>query len=145
MDTQKPPLLRLSALLAVVLACTARCAQGADDAVVVNSRAAIAALSDEDLRDLFLGKKTVWDDGTKVVVVVLKTGPSHDALLRRLGRNPQQFLTGWKKLVFTGKSSMPEQVASEDDLVEVVAHTPGAIGYIDAGKVKDGVKAVPVN
>ena len=110
MDTQKPPLLRLSALLAVVLACTARCAQGAEDAVVVNGRAAIAELSDEDLRDLFLGKKTVWDDGTKVVVVVLKTGPSHDALLRRLGRNPQQFLTGWKKLVFTGKSGMPEQV-----------------------------------
>ena len=136
---------RLSALLAVVLACTVRCALHADDAVVVNSHAAIAELSDDDLRDLFLGKRTAWDDGTKVVVVVLRSGPSHDALLRRLGRNPQQFLTGWKKLVFTGKSGMPEQVASEDELVEMVARTPGAIGYIDAGKVKDGVKALTVH
>ena len=109
---------------------------------MVNGHAALATLSVDEVRDLFLGKRTAWDDGSKVVVVVLKSGPSHDALLRHLGRNPQQFLTGWKKLVFTGKSGMPEQVASEEELVDLVAKTPGAIGYVDAARVTDGVKTV---
>jgi ABC-type phosphate transport system substrate-binding protein len=46
--------------------------------------------------------------------------------------------------VFTGKGAMPEQVDNEDELVTFIAKTPGAIGYADAGKAKDGVKAVAV-
>jgi ABC-type phosphate transport system substrate-binding protein len=63
--------------------------------------------------------------------------------MKKLGKSTSQFSTGWKKLVFTGKGSMPEQVGSEDELVAFVAKTPGSIGYADAGKVKDGVKAIP--
>ena len=53
-------------------------------------------------------------------------------------------VTGWKKLVFTGKGSMPESVNSEAELVALIAKTPGAIGYISADKVGDGIKAIPV-
>ncbi|MBA3936266.1 MAG: hypothetical protein H0X38_02305 [Planctomycetes bacterium] len=130
------------ALLAALFACVA--AAGADDAVIVNGRATTTALSEDELRAFFLGKRTTWEDGTKVVVVVLRGGGSHESLLQRLGKSPQQFITGWKKLVFTGKGSMPEQVNSEDELVALVARTPGAIGWIDAGKVADGVKALPL-
>ena len=117
----------------------------AEETVLVNGASAVTGLSDDDLKDYYLGKKASGPDGSKVVVVVLKDGPSNENLMKKLGKSSSQFATGWKKLVFTGKSGMPEQVASEDELVEVVARTPGAIGYIDAAKVKDGVKAVPVH
>jgi ABC-type phosphate transport system substrate-binding protein len=116
----------------------------AAETVVVNAKSPVVALSDDAMRDYFLGKKTVWEDGSRVVVVVLKEGPSHDGLMKLLGKNPSQFSTGWKKLVFTGKGAMPEQIESEAALVDFVARTPGAIGFVDAGMVKEGVKAVPI-
>ena len=115
----------------------------AEDVVVVHAASSLAAITDDQLKDLFLGKKITWDDGGKVVVVVPKDGPANEALMKRLGKNTQQFQTGWKKLVFTGKGAMPEQVDSDDAVVAFVAKIPGAIGLVDKAKVKDGVKAIP--
>lgn len=116
----------------------------AEETVIVNGSSAITSLSEDDLKDYYLGKKASWPDGSKVVVVVLKDGSSHEKLMGKLGKSSSQFTTGWKKLVFTGKGAMPEQVNSEDEMAAFVAKTPGSIGFVDAGKVKDGIKAVPV-
>ncbi len=116
----------------------------AEDTIIVNPALTIGALDEDALKDVYLGKKTSWDDGSRVVVVVLKEGASHDHLLQRLNKSSPQFLTGWKKLVFTGKGTMPEMVESEDALIALVAKTPGAIGFIDKGKLKDGVKILPL-
>lgn len=114
----------------------------AEEAVLVNTSTAIVTISEDDLKNYYLGKRSSWPDGSKVTVVVLKDGASHESLMKKLGKSTSQFSTGWKKLVFTGKGSMPEQVSSEDELVAFVAKNPGSIGYADVGKVKDGVKAI---
>jgi ABC-type phosphate transport system substrate-binding protein len=132
----------LMSLFAVAIGMTPKIS--AEETVLVNGSSAVAGISDDDLKDYYLGKKGSWPDGSKVIVVVLKDGASHENLMKKLGKSTSQFSTGWKKLVFTGKGSMPEQVGSEDELVAYVAKTPGAIGYADAGKAKDGVKAIPV-
>lgn len=136
--------MRIPLLIGLVSVFAFAASAAAEETVILNGASAVAELTEDDLKDYYLGKKASWPDGSKVVVVVLKDGPSHDKLMGRLGKSSSQFTTGWKKLVFTGKGAMPEQVGSEDDLVAFVAKTPGAIGYADAGKVKDGVKAVPV-
>ena len=132
----------LMSLFAVAIGMTTNIS--AEETVLVNGASAISGISDDDLKDYYLGKKASWPDGSKVTVVVLKDGASHENLMKKLGKSTSQFSTGWKKLVFTGKGSMPEQVGSEDELVAFVAKTPGSIGYADTGKVKDGVKAVPI-
>lgn len=116
----------------------------AEETIIINANLPVANLSEDDLKDYYLGKKSSWPDGSKVVVVVLKEGPSHDDLMKKLGKSSSQFTTGWKKLVFTGKGAMPAQVSNEDELVNIVAKTPGAIGYVDASKAKEGVKAIVV-
>lgn len=115
-----------------------------EEALVVNPSVTAKSLTDDALKDIYLGKTSIWDDGTKIVVVVLKDGPSNDALMRRLNKSPQQFLSSWKKLVFTGKGAMPEIVTTDQALVDYVAKTPGAIGFIDKEKLQDGVKALTV-
>jgi ABC-type phosphate transport system substrate-binding protein len=115
-----------------------------EETVVVNPSVTAARLNDAALKDIYLGKTSIWDDGTKIVVVVLKEGPSNDALMRRLNKSPQQFLSSWKKLVFTGKGAMPEVVASDQALIDYVAKTPGAIAFVEKGLVKDGVKLMPI-
>ncbi len=116
----------------------------AAETVIINPKNPAISLSEDQVKECFLGKKTVWDDGTKVVVVVLKEGTGHDGLMKLLGKSPSQFSTGWKRLVFTGKGAMPEQVDNEDELIAFVAKTPGAVAFIESGKIKDGVKAVTV-
>lgn len=114
----------------------------AEDAIVLNPASPVATLTEDQFKDLFLGKRLAWDDGSKVLVVIVKDGPANDSLMKRLGKNPQQFQTGWKKLVFTGKGSMPEQVDNEDALIAFVGKTPGSIGLVDKAKAKDPVKVI---
>ena len=48
-------------------------------------------------------------------------------------------------MMFTGKGQMPKMFAEEKKLIEAVASTEGAIGYISAGKETDQVKIILVN
>lgn len=112
----------------------------AEDTIIVHSGVGAASLSEDQAKDLFLGKKNTWEDGSKVVIVVAKSGES---LMKFLGKSPQQFQTSWKKLVFTGKGAMPEQVDSDEAVAELVAKTPGAIGWVDKAKA-GSAKAIPV-
>ena len=116
----------------------------AEDVAIVNGASTVSALTADQAKDLFLGKKSTWDDGSKVVIVVAKDGPGSDAVMKLVGKSEQQFQTAWKKLIFTGKGSMPEMADSDDAVVAFVAKTPGAIGLVDKAKVKDGVKGIPV-
>ena len=116
----------------------------AEDVIVLNGASTVSVMTSDQAKDLFLGKKSSWDDGSKVVVVVAKDGPGSDSVMKLVGKSEQQFQTAWKKLIFTGKGSMPEMADSDDAVVAFVAKTPGAIGMVDKAKVKDGVKAIPV-
>lgn len=129
-------------LMRIVLIACALTGAAAEETLIVNSAVGITMIDEDTFKEIYLGKKTSWDDGSRVVVVVLKDGPTHEHLLQRLNKSSPQFLTGWKKLVFTGKGTMPEMVDSLDAMVAMVAKTPGAIGYVDREKIKDGVKAI---
>ncbi len=116
----------------------------AEEVAVLNGGSTVTGLTGDQLKELFLGKKASWEDGGKVILVIAKTGSAQDSLMTLLGKSTSQFQTGWKKLVFTGKAAMPEQVENDEAVVDLVAKTPGAIGFVDKAKVKDGVKALTV-
>lgn len=85
----------------------------------------------KDLKDVFLGRKTVWDDQTPILFVILKKGEVHERFLKDyVGKTPSQFSNYWEKQVFTGKGKMPKQFQTEQKLMEYGAKTKGAIGYI---------------
>ena len=114
----------------------------AAEVAVVNPSVNSSAFTTDQIKDLLRGKRMAWDDGSKVVVVLAREQSADAALMRFLDLNSQQFRIAWKKLVFTGKATMPEQVDTDEALVDYVARTPGAIGVVDKDKVKDGVKVV---
>lgn len=124
--------------LGVMLSCVAASAQQAviirreiDVLVVVNKGVAISAISSAELRDIFTGVRSRFDDGTRAVPVLLKGGPAHEVFVRKhVGDEPDEFRSGWRKAVFTGQGSMPKEFNSETALLEYVAQTPGAIGYV---------------
>lgn len=119
-------ILSLSFLIGSGLAASAQ-----DIVLVVNKEVRISAIKADDLRNVFSGEKTRFADGSRVVPVTLKGGAIHEVFLRNhLGESPEEFRAQWRKAVFTGQGAMPKAFDSESALLEYIAVTPGALGYV---------------
>jgi len=129
--------------LGLVLAGSAAKAQEA--VVVANSGVKATEVSSDDLRDVFTGAKSSLKDGSRVTPVTLKSGAANDAFLKKyVGKSDSAFRAGWRSLVFTGQAAMPKAFDSEAALLDYVAATPGAIGYVSKGAANDKVKTLEV-
>jgi ABC-type phosphate transport system substrate-binding protein len=113
--------------------------------VIANNSVKSSEVSKGDLRDVFTGASTSLKDGSNVTPVLLKGGATNDAFLSEyVGKNDTAFRAGWRSLVFSGQASMPKSLDSDAAVVEFVAHTAGAIGYISKATPHDGVKVLTV-
>ena len=133
--------LAMVGLLLAVFAAGPATAQAQDVVIIVNSAVKAPDASSDDVRGVFTGDKSSLGDGSHVIPVTLKGGAVHDAFLKTyVGKNDAAFRTAWRSLVFTGQGAMPKVFDTEAALVDYVASTPGAIGYVskatEHGKVK---------
>lgn len=116
-----------------------------DVVIIKNKSVSDSTLSKDDLSKIYLGKKSSWSDGSRIRFVVLE-GSTHAAFLKNyVGKTESQFNTFWKKQVFTGKGSPPEEFNSDKAMVDFVAQTTGAIGYVSAGTDVSKVKTITIN
>jgi ABC-type phosphate transport system substrate-binding protein len=127
----------------VVLSCAVAKAQ--DVVVIVNNGVKAIGASSDDIRGVFTGDKSSLGDGSHVTPVTLKAGPAHEAFLKvYVGKGDSAYRTAWRTLVFTGQGSMPKTFDSESALVDYVAATPGAIGYVGKGTEHEKVKTLAI-
>ncbi len=135
----------LGMALALCLGGTA--AVAADDGLVViaNPGISLESIESKDLQRIYLGKKTMWDDGTSIVTVMPKQGNVHDRFIEDyLDRSVQRFATYWRQMVFTGKGVPPRSFVQETDLISFVASTPGSLGFASDDADMSGVKVLTV-
>ena len=107
-------------------------AEDAAVGVIAHPSVATDQLTLKELRAIFTMKQRVWPSGEVLTVFVL---PNDAAVHKRfskkvLGVFPRQLESVWHRLVYSGTGSAPIQVSSEAEMVELVAGTAGAIGYI---------------
>jgi ABC-type phosphate transport system substrate-binding protein len=132
-------------LFAAVLAPLFAMHAQAQVAVIVNPGVKAAEVSKGDLKDVFTGASTSLKGGGRVTPVLQKGGSAHDVFLSTfVGKNDTAFRADWRSLVFSGQATMPKSMDSDAAVVEYVAHTPGAIGYISKFAAHDGVKVLTV-
>lgn len=113
--------------------------------VIANPNVKAADVSRADLREVFTGASTSLPDGSHVVPVLQKSGSAHEAFLSDfVGKSDAALNATWRSLVFSGQSSMPKMVDSDAAMVDYVARTPGAIGYIAKASPHEGVKVLAV-
>ena len=73
------------------------------------------------------------------------SGAVHETFCKDyIGKTPQQFDSYWKKLTFTGQGTPPKKMESDAAMIDYVAKTKGAIGYVSAGAATEGVKVLQV-
>jgi ABC-type phosphate transport system substrate-binding protein len=122
------------------------CAQAhAQVVVIANPSVAATEISRAEVRDIFTGASSSLRRGIAVTPVLQKQGAVQDEFLNRyVGRSDSALRAGWRSILFSGQGVMPKTLDSDAAVVEYVAHTPGAIGYIDKSASHDGVKVLAV-
>lgn len=126
--------------LALLLLCfwaTAACPSSAETVLIMNQDLADEALSNNDLLRVFAMKKRTWSNGKSIRVYTLpnKSSVHRDFVYTYLKMQPHHLSRLWHKLVFSGTGSKPEVVNTSKEMLDEVARTPGAIGYLDSEHV----------
>jgi len=110
----------------------------AEVVVVVNPKAAEATMTKDQVAQFFLGKSSS----------MTPIDQPEDAAIRGefykkvTDKDASQAKALWSKLVFTGKATMPKEVANSAAVKAAVAGNPKAIGYMEKSAVDATVKVV---
>ncbi|MBU0990977.1 MAG: substrate-binding domain-containing protein [Proteobacteria bacterium] len=113
---------------------------------ICNKNIPVNTLSRNDIKNIFIGKKTTWDNQQKITFVVLKTENVYkEFLLEYLRKNKQQYELYWRQMIFTGEGFFPKFIDSEDKLIKFVAETDGAIGFLSHETDNDTVKIISIS
>ncbi len=131
--------------LSVPIAILVPAAFAGDVIIIANKSVHESSLSSKEIKNIFLGRKTQWSNNKKIIFVTLKGVEVHGIFLKEYtGKTPFQYINYWRKQVFTGKGRPPKSFKTESSLVDYVANTEGAIGYVSPGLNKDIVKTVRI-
>jgi ABC-type phosphate transport system substrate-binding protein len=113
--------------------------------IIANKDVPASDLTSGDVKQIFLGSKTTWENGEKIVFVVQdRTEAGKYFLKTYVKKSASQYDNYWKKQVFTGKGKAPMSFSSDQELVEYVARTPGAVGYVSSTADTGNTKTISV-
>jgi ABC-type phosphate transport system substrate-binding protein len=135
-----------SMMLAVVMVAIATAACAGEIAVITNPGNQVSALSEQEAKNIYLGKKTTWSDGTPVVVYTQANQALTEQFTQTIvKKSAQQFDLHWRKALFTGQGTPPQEVKDSEQMKKMVGGQKGAIGYVLATEVDGSVKKLPVH
>jgi len=109
---------------------------------VVNRALTQNSVSRNGLSAIFRMRLRQWQDGSPITVFVLHdSNPLHKQFCKQvLNVFPHQMRRSWNKLVFSGTGQAPVTVASKEEMVDKIASTPGAIGYLSDEDIPENIK-----
>jgi ABC-type phosphate transport system substrate-binding protein len=112
--------------------------------IIANPDTHISSLKNSDIQDIFTGKRTRWNGSGKIIIATLSDSDVHKKFLEQfVKKTPSQFKNYWRSKVFTGEGMIPKIFQNEESLIEFVANTKGAVGYI-SGPTNKPVKVITI-
>ncbi|WP_200192443.1 hypothetical protein [Halorhodospira abdelmalekii] len=113
--------------------------------VVVNDALHTEELSQSTLRAIFTVRLQQLSGERLQVFILEPDHPTHVEFSRNiLGVFPYQLRDAWNRATFSGTGSTPTVLTSEAEMLQRIATTPGAIGYISAPTEHPGVRVLSV-
>jgi ABC-type phosphate transport system substrate-binding protein len=114
---------------------------GAQVAIVANKSVPVDTIMKSELRDFYSKEIKEWSDGRPVILLDLKSkSVTKDAFYAFLGKSASRMKSVWLKKMLLGEGEPPESVDTEEKMLEKIASTAGAIGYISVAKISKDVK-----
>ncbi len=116
----------------------------AEFSIIAHKGITVDSVTGAEAKKIWLGKKKSMSGGG---VVKLSDLPVGNATRREfystiVKKKEKQLKAYWAKITFTGKGYPPQVFDSEAEVVEWVANTPGAMGYVSGAAVNDSVNVL---
>lgn len=96
----------------------------------------MTSMTNAKVQRVFTGKETLWKNGKTVVICLpgTKSAKAQEVYTKVYGKSVKEVQKFWLSLVFQGRAKSPIFFDSEQEMVDYVKRTPGAIGVITADK-----------
>lgn len=112
--------------------------------VVVNARAGVAAMTRNEVANIFLGRYRAFFNGLEAEPIDVEDRNPERARFYSLllGKNLSEINAYWSRQTFSGRVRPIARAASADEVLHWVASHPGGIGFVDASKTDARVRVV---
>ena len=116
----------------------------AELAVVVNTRCGVAAMSRNEVINIFFGRNRQFFNGIEAQPVDMHDSHSDRARFYEalVGKDLAEINAYWSRQVFSGRMRPPPKMATSEEVVKWILSHPGGIGFIDLSKVDARVRVV---
>ena len=114
--------------------------------IVANSDTELSSISKAQLKKVYLKKVPLLPNGKPAAVTGLKEGDARDDFIKSILHKSEASLHSyWSRLMFSGRGEPPRLFKTEEELLEYIRKTPGAIGFVDSNtQLGENVVAVSV-
>lgn len=116
----------------------------AEVAIIANKGITVDSITPKEARKIWLGKKKSMPGGGTIKLADLPLGNAarKDFYNSIVKKKEKQLKAYWAKITFTGKGYPPQVFDDDAAVVDWVASTPGAMGYVSSDSVTDSVKVL---
>lgn len=100
--------------------------------LVMHSSRGSQGLSVTDLKNIYLGRKKTWSDGTAIQPYMRppRAGAGFSFHRDILKMTPARYRYHWQGLQLSGQGRQPRTLTLPTDVIQSVAASPGALGYV---------------
>ena len=117
--------------------------------IVVGKNVDISELSKRDIENIFLGRKTIWNDGAQIHIAI----SSYDSKKvdqffdDYVGKSKRRFKKYWLKKVFAGYGIAPRMFKTTQKAIDFVKRQDNSISFITVSDedTVEGLKIVSVD
>lgn len=112
--------------------------------VVVNARSGVAAMSRNEVVNVFFGRTRQFFNGLEAQPVdMADTHPDRARFYSALvGKDLSEVNAYWSRQVFSGRQQPPLRAATPEEVLKQVVSQPGGIGFIELSKADARVRVV---
>lgn len=119
----------------------------AETVVVVSAESPVNRLSHPQVVNIFLGRSSYFPGNSPAIPVDQREGSAvrEEFYSKLVGWTPAQLKGHWSRIVFTGRGQPPKQLANNEEVKQLLATSPGTIGYIEKKSIDSRVKIVALS
>ena len=110
--------------------------------VIVNPSMGVQHLSRREVVDIFLGRYRSFPSGASALPIDLDVSSNERKAFYQIlaHKDASDMGSYWARLTFSGKISPPFAVPDAQTAIDIVAHNPNAIAYVDRAAVDQRVR-----
>ncbi len=112
--------------------------------VVVNTHCGVAAMTRNEVINIFFGRNRQFFNGVEAQPVDLEDAhPDRASFYRVLvGKDLADINAYWSRQVFSGRMQAPPKMRNHEEVMKWIISKPGGIGFIDLAKADARVRVV---